>query len=84
MGGLLTKFGQGVKLAFFPVPYVQLSKRCSSCRFTKPLASFYRQTLAKDGLQSWCKQCTRAHGMAKRRKFYTVNVTFVKTARGDK
>jgi len=37
-------------------------KRCSKCGYQKPLGEFYRSSNAKDGLQSWCKECSKAAG----------------------
>lgn len=33
-------------------------KICSSCLIEKPALSFYKKTLSKDGLHSYCKECT--------------------------
>lgn len=39
-------------------------KRCSACELVKPCDQFYRQSAAKDGLQSRCRDCTRVTGRA--------------------
>lgn len=36
-------------------------KRCSKCRATRPLSSFYPNPRYKDGLHCWCKACLRAY-----------------------
>lgn len=36
-----------------------LTKTCGMCREEKPKAAFQRQKRARDGLQSWCRWCTR-------------------------
>lgn len=33
-------------------------KRCSKCGEEKPTSGFYRHPETKDGLNSWCKDCT--------------------------
>ena len=35
------------------------SKRCPRCDRLKPVAQFYRSSRSRDGLQGWCKQCSR-------------------------
>ncbi|MFI7334921.1 endonuclease VII domain-containing protein [Micromonospora aurantiaca (nom. illeg.)] len=35
-----------------------MSKRCSICKETRPLADFHRRSAAKDGLAPQCKECT--------------------------
>lgn len=36
-------------------------KACTRCRTAKPVEEFYSHVKAKDGLQSWCKDCTKEH-----------------------
>jgi len=33
-------------------------KICNNCKLFKPLSEFYKSKREKDGLQSWCKECT--------------------------
>ena len=35
-------------------------KQCTKCRERKPLTEFFKQAASKDGLQWYCKRCTRA------------------------
>lgn len=35
-------------------------KACTKCREVKPLGDYYAHRPAKDGRQSWCKECHRA------------------------
>lgn len=35
-------------------------KRCSKCKVTKPASEFNRHSKRKDGLQNYCKGCSRA------------------------
>jgi len=35
----------------------QLTKKCSKCGKIKPLSEFYKDKRAKNGRQSWCKEC---------------------------
>ena len=37
-------------------------KRCSTCKIKKPIIEFNICKAAKDGLQSRCKSCIKAHG----------------------
>jgi len=34
-------------------------KFCPKCKETQPVSEFYRNAVAKDGLQVWCKSCQR-------------------------
>lgn len=36
-------------------------KQCSKCREIKPIDEFYKYKKPKDGLQYYCKQCSRIH-----------------------
>jgi hypothetical protein len=36
-------------------------KECSKCNVGKPLSEFYKFKLAKDGLQSYCKECFKKY-----------------------
>jgi glucan-binding YG repeat protein len=40
-------------------------KCCSKCLVEKPLADFNKESAARDGLQSRCRECSRAHGKAR-------------------
>lgn len=33
------------------------TKCCSKCKKEKPLTDFYKRKAAKDGVNSWCKEC---------------------------
>lgn len=35
------------------------TKICSMCGMEKPTYEFYKRSRAKDGLQTWCKKCTK-------------------------
>jgi len=39
----------------------QPKKHCSRCSTWKPRAAFDRRAAARDGLDSWCKDCRRAY-----------------------
>lgn len=43
-------------MSTIPLQHIEC-KVCTKCRKSKSLASFSRQQSAKDGHQSWCKQC---------------------------
>lgn len=43
-----------------PEPTVD-SKTCGRCQESKPATEFWRNTAARDGLQSWCKSCINEH-----------------------
>ena len=47
-------------------------KTCSSCKVEKLAVSFHKRTLSKDGLHSYCKECTtqknKAWGKANKEK----------------
>ena len=34
-------------------------KQCEKCKETKPLAEFSKKKKKKDGLQTWCKKCSK-------------------------
>ena len=36
-------------------------KKCAHCEQVKGVGSFNKATGAKDGLQSWCKECSKAY-----------------------
>ena|SRR5215216_5785102 len=36
------------------------TKKCPSCRVSKPVGDFSRSKTSKDGRQSWCKECSNA------------------------
>lgn len=38
------------------------TKKCAHCGQEKPVTEFYKDSHTKDGLQSWCKQCSNARG----------------------
>lgn len=44
-----------------------LHKACSTCKSQKPLDAFWRDSRRADGLQHSCKECKRAHDVAKGR-----------------
>lgn len=39
-----------------------LTKRCAPCGLTKPIGAFNRSKAARDGLQSRCRECSKASG----------------------
>lgn len=43
-------------------------KRCTSCKFTKPLTDFHKDSSRKDGLSIYCKCCVRQNEMARATK----------------
>lgn len=45
-------------------------KTCSKCERELPEDMFYKQSRAKDGLQSRCKDCVREHGKEARSKYW--------------
>ncbi len=42
-------------------------KTCACCGQTKRIDKFYRARKSKDGLQSWCIQCTKEAVQQKRK-----------------
>ena len=38
----------------------QITKHCAHCRQDKPVTEFYRDKHTRDGLQSWCKECSNS------------------------
>lgn len=38
------------------------TKKCAHCGQVKPVTEFYKDSHTRDGLQSWCKQCSNARG----------------------
>ena len=38
----------------------QKTKHCAHCGQEKPVTEFYRDSHTKDGLQSWCKECSNS------------------------
>ena len=38
------------------------TKKCAHCGQEKPVTEFYKDGPTRDGLQSWCKQCSNARG----------------------
>ncbi len=47
------------------------SKTCTKCGTTHPITYFWKQTKAKDGLNTWCKDCITAgmkEGARKRKR----------------
>jgi hypothetical protein len=42
------------------------TKQCSACACSRPTADFGRRRVARDGLQSWCRQCQADYGQAYR------------------
>ncbi|AYN59130.1 endonuclease VII [Arthrobacter phage Yang] len=57
-------------------------KLCSKCRSYKPLEDFSRNKKAKDGRQSWCRECVRASRPARATTFVCADCggTFPRTA----
>lgn len=43
-------------------------KRCSKCKEFNPLENFSKKSKAKDGLDSWCKRCSRANSKRQRNR----------------
>ncbi len=41
------------------------TKRCYTCKDTKPADCFYRHSRSKDGLQDECKSCNKARSLTK-------------------
>lgn len=41
-------------------------KHCSKCKEHKPRDAFANSPVTKDGKQSWCRQCHKAHRLAKK------------------
>ena len=44
------------------------TKRCTSCKFTKPVEEFHKDKSRKDGLSIYCKTCVRQSEMARTTK----------------
>lgn len=44
------------------------TKKCAHCGQEKPVTDFYKDGHTKDGLQSWCKQCSNERSNSGRRK----------------
>ena len=42
-----------------------MEKVCSKCHRTLPETSFYKRSKSADGLQLWCKECTRESARAR-------------------
>lgn len=40
-------------------------KTCTKCGETKPFEDFYKRAKSNDGLMSWCKDCAKAHDLAR-------------------
>ena len=49
-------------------------KSCSICKESKGSASFYKNRAMKDGLQSYCKDCS----LSRRIKYYKANKSYYK------
>jgi len=47
-----------------PAMNIPAHKTCTRCHKSKPLDEFYKDTRAKDGLRSECKDCARAYSRA--------------------
>jgi hypothetical protein len=43
-------------------------KVCSKCKEEKPESDFSKWKLSSDGLQNWCKQCTKDHGSTEKHR----------------
>jgi hypothetical protein len=55
-------------------------KTCSKCGIEKPLEEFYRNTTARGGFQSWCRECGHSYNVihreesaARSRAYYVAN-----------
>lgn len=46
----------------------QETKRCAHCGQDKPMTEFYRDKHTRDGLQSWCKECSNSRSGNRRAK----------------
>lgn len=44
-------------------------KKCGKCLKSKPVTEYTKNSAAKDGLQSWCKQCHIDYREVNRSKF---------------
>jgi len=42
-------------------------KKCSRCKITKPVTEFYKNKAQRDGLEGWCKDCSKIAS----RKYYS-------------
>lgn len=51
-------------------------KTCTSCGLTKPADAFYRNSRTRDGLTSWCRECTKEQARHRRtvRRATRVNI----------
>ena len=47
---------------------VQITKHCAHCGQDKPVTEFYRDKHTRDGLQSWCKECSNSRSGNRRAK----------------
>ena len=45
-----------------------MTKHCAHCGQDKPVTEFYRDNHTKDGLQSWCKECSNSRSGNRRVK----------------
>ena len=45
-----------------------VTKRCSKCGEVKASGEFYKQKTTRDGLNSWCKECTNQNCKDRRKK----------------
>jgi Recombination endonuclease VII len=48
-------------------------KRCPRCGLAKATAEFYSNVSSKDGLSSWCRECTRADARPRTSAYYKAN-----------
>lgn len=46
-------------------------KACTKCKVVKPPEDYHRQTKARDGRASWCKQCTKGIYREQRKRVYS-------------
>jgi hypothetical protein len=44
--------------------YVTGFKKCTCCNTLKPLDKFYKNSITKDKLTSWCKECSKERYLA--------------------
>ena len=50
---------------------IEAAKACTNCKEIKALSLYHKQTKAKDGRASWCKDCSNSIYREKRKRTYT-------------
>ena len=45
------------------------TKKCKHCGQELPVSEFFRKASAKDGMQSWCKQCMHEESKDAQKKY---------------